>query len=212
MQSDAILKYYFDKELLAAGVERPPYNPIEWLHTVQLEESYKAQEFWGRFTYYQKTNSLSQAAVYMLPMYYNYYASRGLLIQVEQGYKKARAANKPFIIWIAGDYDFKIPFQEAVVILQGPDIRQKGQIRLSGPAEIKDCRNEVDIEKTAPLPKTSPPMLGFTGQASSKRMPLYILKNTLWHVQYGLGITPQKPPPFRPHILLRKKALQISPQ
>ena len=204
----SILKYFTPPYLDQKA--KPPFelNPIEWLWKSGLSESQQREKFWGRYFHYKRTDIAAEANVFMVPYFFNGYFDTGRVNLVKKAAQEARALQKSLVIWVQGDYDFRIPIPNAVVIVQGPDIRGGRPIRLAGPVEITDYLPQFTAKQLY-LPKTTKPTVGFVGQADSKRLLWYFLRNILWYISFGLRINDRKPPSLVPHVLLRKRALKV---
>lgn len=201
-----MLKYYIPEYLWL--LNDATLNPIEWLQSVDLSEEQKESEFGGRYHHYQRVKTISQTDVFMAPFFVNDYISQKRLNFLKIANKEASAHNRKLVLWIKGDYDFRLNFKDAIVIIQGPDLNDKHVMRFAGPVEIRDNVDKSQLSQPSYWIKKNPkPNIGFVGQARSERLLFYFLKGIIWYFSYILHFTARKPPPVIPHIILRKKAL-----
>lgn len=206
------LSYFIPEYLNMNGQSYPLPNPIIWLAQADLPEQKKIKEFWGRHQNYYQVISAADADIIMIPQFVNHYFSNGQYPLIKRALTEGKRTGKKVVCWVLGDYDYRIKHPNAIVIIQGPDIRDKKVVRLAGPVEIKDHFPGWDHLNEAFLKKEEKPAIGFVGQAGSDKLFLYFLRNMLWHFAFFLCLTSRKPPPLYPHILIRRKAINILQQ
>jgi hypothetical protein len=204
-----MLSYYFPEYLIFDDSRGQILNPIEWLWYADLPIRKKQSEFWGRYCYYRRVTRPEDAEVFMIPYFINTYFEKGKYYLIKKAASEAKILGKKIVLWISGDYDFRIPISNVIVIVQGPDIRNKVVVRLAGPVEIKDHFSGWDNLNETVLKKEEKPKIGFVGQAGSNKLVLYFLINLLWGFAFFLRLVSRQPPSLYPHVLLRKKAIKI---
>jgi len=200
-----MLHYFYPENTIIEKNYEPQYNPVEWFFQSLLDEDEK-KNFIGRYAYYNQVKKSSEADVFMLPHFYNDYYRLNKVRLVRKVAKQASELNKKIIIWIKGDYDYRIDIDNAIVIIQGPERINGDALRITGPVEIKDHLKEYGKIHFW-ISKSEIPKIGFVGQTQSKRLELYFIKNIVWHLKYLLRMTQKVPPPLQPHLILRHKAI-----
>jgi hypothetical protein len=200
------LKYYVPESLWIQESSNP-YNPIEWLNKSGLSEKKKKADFGGRYFNYRRVYQVREADVFIVPYFYNYYVNKGKIESVKKAGLEAERNNKKIVIWIRGDYDYRLNLPNAIKIIQGPESAGQFYKELVGPVEISDRFKELPEERQWLLKETKP-SIGFVGQAKLNSLFLYLARNAYSQIKYRLHLSHKKPAPWIPHTFLRKKALQ----
>lgn len=200
-----MLKYYTDTSIINNN-QYDYWNPILWLKENEFNAEIKSK-FWARNTLYKQVSQIKDADICFLPMAFNFYIKYRCLKKANDFIYYCNRYNKKVVVWIFGDYDYRIHYTNIILIHQGPCLNQLGVFRLTANAEL---RNELaSIDDFLPRSKSVIPKVGFVGQVYSNRVILYFFRNILWNIIYRLRITNWVPPGVIPHVYLRRKVLKI---
>jgi len=196
------IKIFIDWEFLGkkdAAVEK--INPL--LYPIIAKMDPKDPNFTSRFDYYEYTSDMEAADFIMLPYYLNLYEKRNLLLFLDSKFAFADGKIKT-LIWIDGDHELDWWPESAIIF-------HKGHINRSDSRQWVDLPEIPDLTKEWPIvyhEKSIKPKVAFTGQASTKKHFLWLLRNWNWKRKYSAATTLWIPP-SEPHIKLRKTALDI---
>lgn len=167
------------------------------------------------FSFYQElydyTEHLEAADIHVLPFAINYYYLHKKLFLAKQAYEKAERLNKPFFIWIEGDFDLLHHFPNAIY-LKNASFRSrqyKNEIIRAGDVR-KDLLEEYYQGKLSIRSKRPAPVVGFDGLASYPFIRLLGLigQNLRDRVDILTGVRPYDPPPLFPLLLRRRRLLK----
>ena len=200
------IKFYSDRSHTEIGIPFHELNPITGVHWLN-DSSTKSNSFHTRLKFYQYTDKICDADVCFLPYYWNIYSRSEYKVLANNFVNKCKKYMKPVYIWISGDYDYRIPFQDVNVILQGIEFQQKNVKKIVNNAEVEDPKKNYDNIKL--IPKKIKPSVGFVGQVTSSRLISYFFKNLFLNIGSYFRFYREVPSPIIPHYLLRMVTLKL---
>ena len=148
---------------------------------------------------FQLVGSPSQADVVLLAYKWSHYVNRGHIAQAEQAAQGAQSASKPFIVFCAGDFPARLPFDNALLFETAGYRSALGYVYHSGqPIFLPDYRQLYCQNGWQPRPKTARPVVGFCGLAGGSALQLLSRRaaNLGQRLSYRLGWRKWEPPPF----------------
>jgi len=149
------------------------------------------------------------ADVFVLPMTWGYYQHHGRLAHAIAFAREAAALGKRLVVWHAGDLEPLLPFENAILFLNGPVRSRRSQYQFAGPAFIDDPLPRYAGNAVRVRPWRSTPVVGFCGYASTGYLKrLYSMASAVKvRLMFAIGARAFRPPPIVPAAVLRARVL-----
>jgi len=157
-------------------------------------------------------NNISQSDFFLLPLCWNYYLERDKIYLVLDLIQTAQNNNKTILIFVLGDYYYKLPQATNIIGLYTSPYQSKQNVKtIPLPVIVRDPLPMLDKIRISLPNYNTQPTIGFCGQAdpylviSSIKMIKLIYQN----MSYYLYMSKKYSGPIIPPTYLRNKILNI---
>ncbi len=160
----------------------------------------------------ERADGLEDAEVATLPAVWRTYQGEARL-EALAWLDEADAKGVPVVVWVDGDHAVALEHPAAIVFAQGEQASTPHGRRATHawPVLIHDHLEDLYGGDPAPVARTPEPTVGFCGQASATvgGQARLVYGKARDRVAFRFGRTDQRPPPWRSHLGLRRRALGL---
>jgi len=157
-------------------------------------------------------DKISQSDFFLLPLCWNYYIEREQTHLVLDLIQTAQNYNKKILIFVLGDYYYKLPESTNIIGLYTSPYQSRQNVKtIPLPVIIQDPLPKLDKRRISLSNYNAQPMIGFCGQADPNLLvsSIKMIKLIYQNMSYSLHRSKKYSGPIIPPTYLRNKILNI---
>jgi hypothetical protein len=158
--------------------------------------------------YFAFADTIGGADIVALPMAWNYYVSRQKIRLALDLAERADRFGKRVMIWSEGDNSARIPFENIMLFQYSIQRSRRRRFEYARTPFTRDYAAIYLNNQIAYRPKPDKPLIGFCGQAASKRPWLIWLRNLARNLEARFKTVYFDPPPLGLMVNFRAKVLR----